>query len=67
MTLEELQKMPIGTSKWDKDIELDIARVPGGWIYRGWDEVLGKFVGFAFVPEPSQLGWHTINVRGERQ
>jgi len=55
MTLEELLKMPVGTQEWDNMIQMEIVRVPGGWIYRGWHEQSGEFTSVAvFVPEPKK-------------
>lgn len=61
MTLEELIKMPVGTSSWDKDIQKEITRVPGGWIYSSWNEHEGTTYDPVFVPELPTPTWYVTD------
>ena len=52
MTTEELLKMRVGESIWDEDIQLDIVRVPGGWVYYIWDSNMDiRVAPGTYVPE----------------
>lgn len=54
MNLSELKAMNIGESCWLKKRNLDILRVPGGWIYSFWDSENDKPITSTFVPIPEE-------------
>jgi hypothetical protein len=45
-----LYEMKLGESFWSSEMDSSILRVPGGWLFRGWDQDRGVHTSITFVP-----------------
>lgn len=53
MTELELLDMPVHGRVWISELQLDVVRVVGGWLYCTYDQSKDALVNGMFVPEPA--------------